>query len=74
MISPPPPVFKTKTKTETEPLPNWCGPILMGLTRAHPEHSCATIAQAIREALVVQRDYDLKTSLERLAGRLLGAG
>ncbi|MEK7951613.1 hypothetical protein [Luteolibacter soli] len=63
--------FTTAFMTDAEPLPTWCAPILRTLTRAHPEQSVEEVAQAIREALVVQRAYHVATPIEDLARQLL---
>ena len=61
-------------KIDQEPLPSWCGPVLVTLHHEHPQHSVTVIADVIRQALALKSQYKVTTSLENLAGKLLAAG
>ena len=61
-------------KTDQEPLPPWCGPVLVALLHQYPQHPVTVIADVMRQALELQRQYHVTTSMETLAGKLLAAG
>ncbi|MEK7951764.1 hypothetical protein [Luteolibacter soli] len=62
----------SSSEADQEPLPSWCGPLLMTLKREYPEHSTATVADAIRQALALQQEYRMATPVTHLASRFLG--